>query len=794
MVPCALCKNVLSDFRKLRNHMSFYHKTVTSYACASTGCLRTFQLFNSYRRHYLKNHSVSFEQISSETIVEDSSSVIVSIPQNVTAVNPNSNNHLSGLPVNMTLAHLMSDLYSNPQIPLNVVDTVFDGVKNIFEKSVLPRLEERDNADLKQSIITSVSDLDSEYKRLKYFKEYGSFIEPEPYTVGTRYDYVKNRGIRLYKAVECKAHFIQLRVVLKKFFSLPNILKETLQFRNDIIKHVSTQTIEHFMHGSSWKSRQSEHGEKLVMPFFLQVDDFEPLNALGSHSSIHKLGAAYVSLPCLPPRFMSQLSNIFLALLYHSSDRVKFGNRVIFQPLIDEFNFLINEGISFDIPDFKGTIYFDLGLILGDNLGIHSICGFVESFSSNMSCRTCKVTKNNMGVLFQEDSSLLRNMTNYREDLRTNNVSLTGIKDECIWLKVDNFDLFSHIGVDVMHDLNEGVMKYVMSEIIVALVDRAKYFSMQLLNNKLASFDYGPDRADIPVSLSIEQLRKGNLRLSSSEMATFCRYFGIMFGDLVPRGDKYWALYIQLMLLLDVVMSPIVRPETTTYVQYMVSILCEMYTSLFNQRLKPKFHNLLHYHSAMLKFGPLRYLSSMRFEAKHRPNKISSKSSQNRVNMTLTIAKRHQLTLNSIFFKGVLNTHIHFGVKANISFGEASVLAQEFHWNNIEKICSVSWVSISSIRYCRDCVIVSKIEPDNVCFAQITDIFTYYNKVVFKAVSFITIAFDDHYFAYKVENAPLENEAIYVNYDTMQYPYLCNIAVIGYGVNPLQYVILRKPL
>jgi len=87
--------------------------------------------------------------------------------------------------------------------------------------------------------------------------------------------------------------------------------------------------------------------------------------------------------PCLPPYRSIVLSNIFIALLFHSSDRVKFGNAIIFKPLIDELNFLQEYGIEIDTPEFKGKLDFELGLILGDKLGLHSITGFTESFSSN---------------------------------------------------------------------------------------------------------------------------------------------------------------------------------------------------------------------------------------------------------------------------------------------------------------------------------------------------------------------------------------------------------------------------
>lgn len=114
---------------------------------------------------------------------------------------------------------------------------------------------------------------------------------------------------------------------------------------------------------------------------------------------MRKLCAVYVSLACLPPQRSAALSNIFLALLFHSSDRMAFGNHLIFQPLIDKFNFLQKNGVQVDTPTFSGTIYFELGLILEDNyLGLHSITGFLERFSSNFPCRMCMVRKDVLKV------------------------------------------------------------------------------------------------------------------------------------------------------------------------------------------------------------------------------------------------------------------------------------------------------------------------------------------------------------------------------------------------------------
>ena len=42
-------------------------------------------------------------------------------------------------------------------------------------------------------------------------------------------------------------------------------------------------------------------------------------------------------------------------------------------------------------------MYFSLGLLLGDNLGMHELLGFVRSFESTYSCRICEI-RNNMST------------------------------------------------------------------------------------------------------------------------------------------------------------------------------------------------------------------------------------------------------------------------------------------------------------------------------------------------------------------------------------------------------------
>jgi len=82
---------------------------------------------------------------------------------------------------------------------------------------------------------------------------------------------------------------------------------------------------------------------------------------------------------CLPPNLASQIKYIFLFALFHYSDRLSENrNQAAFQPVLNELNYLSRVGISLDIPEFQGIIKFKLGAILGNNLGLHSVLGFVE--------------------------------------------------------------------------------------------------------------------------------------------------------------------------------------------------------------------------------------------------------------------------------------------------------------------------------------------------------------------------------------------------------------------------------
>lgn len=519
-------------------------------------------------------------------------------------------------------------------------------------------------------------------------------------------------------------------------------------------------------------------------------DDFEIGNALGSHSGIHKLGGVYVSVPCLPPYRSTVLSNIFISLLFHSSDRVKFGNAIIFKPLIDELNFLQEYGIEIDTPEFKGKLYFELGLILGDNLGLHSITGFTESFSYNYSCRICTIRKEDMKVQCYEDNALLRFTEQYNVNLLQNDVSITGIKDKCVWFDVNNFSLFDQVGVDAMHDMLEGCSKFIMKFILLYYTKELKLLTLQVLNDRIYGFDFGPEN-NKPCSLTLDNINQGNIRQSASEMLTLIRYFGLLVGDFIPPEEPVWELYIVMRRVIDILISTSLTIDSCSMLQTLVAEMNELYLKYSNSHLKPKFHFLTHYHSMIRKFGPVINFWSMRYEAKHRISKISARSSFNRRNICMTLAIRHQLQLNEMFTKGKLNKSVIVGPQKEIDSTKACLIQRELNLDNIETLIRVKWAEVKGTRYKLKTILTLDIMNDNPNFVIVKDIFLYGpNRVVFECSKFTTIGFNEHVFCYEV-TSPEINDLCYIFQDLLISPIPNTLNIVSNGI---YYITVRSPL
>ena len=151
----------------------------------------------------------------------------------------------------------------------------------------------------------------------------------------------------------------------------------------------------------------------------------------------------------------------------------------------------------------------------GDNLSMHGIGGFSPSFSSGRVCRHCSVSYNNLSVTRSEEDCVVRTSAIHEFQVQSvladNNLkSVYGVYGECCFSCLHYFDPVSCLPPDVMHDLLEGFMPYVV-ELVVRTLVRDKVLTMKQVNESMSSFVYGSsDSSDKPDALPVDFVKETN--------------------------------------------------------------------------------------------------------------------------------------------------------------------------------------------------------------------------------------------------------------------------------------------
>ncbi|KAJ8684618.1 hypothetical protein QAD02_020411 [Eretmocerus hayati] len=204
--------------------------------------------------------------------------------------------------------------------------------------------------------------------------------------------------------------------------------------------------------------------------------------------------------------------------------------------------------------------------------------------------------------------------------------------------------------VDPMHDLLEGVCRVDVAKILNNLINVKKHFRFQDFIDRIEYFDRNSPDANLP-SLSKDSIKDGKLMMSASEIYFLVTNLPLMIGDLVPSSDKSWKLFLLLRQIVCTAFAHSVTQKNIESFGDLVTSYPKSYVSLFKKTLRPKHHNLLHYQRLMLLYGPLKVLSCLRFEAKHRQLKQCSQATTSRASPDYTIAVKHQLQLCYRFLK-----------------------------------------------------------------------------------------------------------------------------------------------
>ncbi len=241
--------------------------------------------------------------------------------------------------------------------------------------------------------------LSSEHKWKKYFKEKWAVVDPTEIKLGVRYDSRLNRVTRTYDQVPVTDTFIYIPLL----DTLQFIFRNAYIYKQMSKPSGSTTVYNDFCDGSYFKKHPLFSKQQNALQIQLFYDDFESANPLGSKQGIHKIGAIYFILRNFPPKINSSLMNIYLLSLFHAQDVKNYGVDAILKPLVEDLKVLESSGI--EVSFSKEPLFGTVAQVTGDNLGMHTLFGFMESFSAHYFCRFCLVDKKTSQSFFSEDDT-----------------------------------------------------------------------------------------------------------------------------------------------------------------------------------------------------------------------------------------------------------------------------------------------------------------------------------------------------------------------------------------------------
>lgn len=253
----------------------------------------------------------------------------------------------------------------------------------------------------------------------------------------------------------------------------------------------------------------------------------------------------------------------------------------------------------------------------------------------------------------KEDREVLRNLQNYNEDLSKiipgDLSSSNGIIEHCVFNNIPSFHVTENNAVDIAHDLFEGgVCNYALSRVLNYFIKEIQAFTLTTFNIRISDFNF-VGVSNKPRKISSTQLDKGNFKLTMSETQTFMEFLPALIGDLIPANDCVWHYFLILHQITEIVLKLEVTKEEIESLQVLIEEHHDLYCTLFDDHLTPKFHNMIHYPRIIKLLGPLRKMWTIRCESKHLETKQYFSVNTSRKNVDFSASIKAQLTLSYLF-------------------------------------------------------------------------------------------------------------------------------------------------
>ena len=372
----------------------------------------------------------------------------------------------------------------------------------------------------------------------------------------------------------------------------------------------------------------------------------------------------------------------------------KANANVIYRYLAQEYNRIKQTGIYFTENNIPIFLNLDIGYFSFDSKEASFVLGMKQSFNHQYCCRFCVCPRSNFGLTFIENSSHVRTEDSFKSNAQTalsfgSNGDQHGICHETYLRHFNSEYLYTIAPPCIAHDIFEGVCIKLLKATYSYFFSK-NYITDNFLDIFLDIFSLkGQDKQYFPL---IKFSSSSSIRLTAIESYTFFRFYLLIINTSVPSDDPVRNIIELFVQFLNIIMIYSGPEYLSSYMNTLVhDILYLINCHLPNEIITLKYHHLIHYGRIFSLFGPLRYLSTINFEAMHSGFKTSIRSSKNWKNPVLTIGNKYarETCLNSepkIVYESFTPSFIPLAI-------------QELLDNNLDHIRSTKSLNINGKNY-----------------------------------------------------------------------------------------------
>ena len=367
-ICCPVCAEVVDTLSDLSGHYRQHCDYGQSIYCVVEGCSAKFQVYSSYTSHMSRCHKGSADVDASH---QQSSNAETARMQEESEFDTGGETYDE----NTYTKHLglfLLKLQEDCLLSSSTIQTILDGFKeltslliNSIQQTVVNICQDSNiSSDVSSQILTTVNgemlttaftELSSDWKRKQFYKNEYNFVEPQT----VRYNVESSVFTSTFQ-------YIPLQDSLKALLTNKKLSSQLLQ---QVPKRPNI--LSSFSDGTVYQEHPVYQNHPQALEIILYADEFDVVNPLGVHASVHKLLVFYYTVANIDRHLQSKKDTIQVVAICKSSDIKVYGMTAVANAILSDVKLLELQGIA--VSGVPQRVYGTTAFIDGDNLNSHMI-------------------------------------------------------------------------------------------------------------------------------------------------------------------------------------------------------------------------------------------------------------------------------------------------------------------------------------------------------------------------------------------------------------------------------------